>query len=188
MDGLAIFVGTNHAGASALQFFLQLEGIALDGKVEVPNGKPAHDVANRSTAQINVHVGGAGNFLNHGDAPLLIGRQPDFHRVNVVSHADSEMLNYQPQRGFSQDFHKWKPRPIRMPGGALCNLLSLIDLDRADGYRRSTENTTRLTIWLLGTSYSHGFRSKMRESPVQVRISAILLVCTNPWHLPIKKS
>ena len=73
--------------ARPFQLLLQLERIALHRKIEVANGKAADDVADRTACQVDIHAGRARNVLDQGDATLLVRRQPDFHRVNVVSHA-----------------------------------------------------------------------------------------------------
>ena len=86
-EGVVIVFGAGDVGAGALEVLLQLEGIALDGEIEVADGESADDVADGPAGQIDVHAGGAGDVLNQGDALLLVGRQPEFHRVDVVSHS-----------------------------------------------------------------------------------------------------
>ena len=74
-------------GARLLKIFLQLEGVALDGEIEVADGESADDVADGAAGKVKIHARSAGNVLNQSDAFELVRRQPDFHRVNVISHS-----------------------------------------------------------------------------------------------------
>ena len=74
-------------GAGFFQIFLQLEGIALDGEIEIADGKAADDVADGAAGEVKIHARGAGYVLHQVDALHLIRRQPKFHRVNVISHS-----------------------------------------------------------------------------------------------------
>ena len=69
------------------RFFLQLERIALNGEVEVADGEAADDVADGAAREVKIHARGAGYVLHQADALELVRGQPDFHRVNVVSHS-----------------------------------------------------------------------------------------------------
>ena len=73
--------------AGLFEVFLQLEGIALDGEIEVADGKSADNVADSAAGEVEIHARGAGYVLDEADALQLVRRQPDFHRVNVVSHS-----------------------------------------------------------------------------------------------------
>ena len=84
---LYVVIGAGNLHPGLLQVLLQFEGIALDREIEVADGKTADDVADRASGQVNVHTGGARDVLYQGDAALLVRRQPDFHGVNVISHA-----------------------------------------------------------------------------------------------------
>src|SRR5439155_7582445 len=74
-------------GADALQVFLQTEGIALHGKIEVADGKTTDDVPHGAAGEINIHPGFARHVLHQDHATLLLRREPHFHRVDVIRHA-----------------------------------------------------------------------------------------------------
>src|SRR5580693_6952395 len=69
------------------ELLLQLERIALDREVEITDGEAADDVADGTPGEVNVHPGGESDILYQRDPALLVGGQPDFHGVNVISHA-----------------------------------------------------------------------------------------------------
>src|SRR5579859_1127371 len=86
-DGANVFFDGGDFSAGFFEIFLQLEGIALDGEVEVADAESADDVANGAARQVKIHARGAGYVLHEADALELVRRQPDFHRVNVISHS-----------------------------------------------------------------------------------------------------
>jgi hypothetical protein len=69
---------------------LQLEGIALDGEIQIADGEAADDVANCAAGKVKIHGRIAGNVLHERYAALLIRREPDLHGVYVISHLGSE--------------------------------------------------------------------------------------------------
>src|SRR5581483_3743168 len=87
IQNLEIFIRAPDHGTRSLKFFLQLYGIALNGEVQIADWESADDVANGTAGEINIHSGIARNILNQSDAFLLIGRQPEFHCVDVISHS-----------------------------------------------------------------------------------------------------
>ena len=87
VEHLQVIIGGRDDCLGALQFLLQLEGIALNSEIEIADGKPADDVAHGAAGEIYVHTRGAGDVLDQRDAFLLVRRQPDFHGVDVISHS-----------------------------------------------------------------------------------------------------
>ncbi len=116
-DGADIFFDGGDFGAGFFELFLQLERIALDSEIEIADGEAADDVANGATGEVKIHAGGTGYVLHEADAFELVRRQPDFHRVNVISHSLSiggRTRDSGPdQPGFPQDFHRPKPSYYR---------------------------------------------------------------------------
>ncbi len=47
-----VFIDGGNLSAGLLQFFLQLEGIALNGKIQVADGKSADNVADRAAGEV----------------------------------------------------------------------------------------------------------------------------------------
>ena len=86
-EGAVVLFEGGDLGAGFFQFFLQFERIALDGEIEVADAEAADDVADRAAGEVKIHARGAGDVLDQADALELVRRQPDFHRVNVVSHS-----------------------------------------------------------------------------------------------------
>ena len=84
-----VFIVPGQLHARPFKIFLQFEGIALNREVQVADGEPTNNVANRAARQIERNSRGAGHFLHQIDALHLIRRQPDFHGVNVISHSSS---------------------------------------------------------------------------------------------------
>src|SRR5207244_4353290 len=87
INDLEVVVGSRNHRTRPLQFLLQFKGIALDGEIQVADGEAADDVSHCTAGEVNIHPGGAGDLLNQGDALLLVRRQPELHRVYVVSHS-----------------------------------------------------------------------------------------------------
>src|ERR1700722_19888363 len=92
VDGAGVFFDGGDPGAGLFQVFLELERVSLDGKIQVPDGKTADDVADGAAGEIKIHARGAGYFLDQRDALQLIRGQPEFHGVNVISHSLSSGL------------------------------------------------------------------------------------------------
>src|ERR1700722_13398939 len=88
-QGLDVFVLSDDLCSGAFKVFLQLKRIALDGEIEVADGKAADDVADGAAGQIERNARRAGYILHEVDALHLVRRQPDFHGVNVISHSYS---------------------------------------------------------------------------------------------------
>src|SRR5579859_1241723 len=86
-DSASVFVDGGDAGAGLFEIFLQLEGIALDGEIEIADGKAADDVADGAAGEVKIQARGAGYVLHQVGTLHLIRGQPEFHRVNVISHS-----------------------------------------------------------------------------------------------------
>src|SRR3954462_15344841 len=86
-DGADVLFDGSDSGAGFLEIFLQLEGIALNSEIEITDGESADDVADGAAGKVKVHARSAGNVLDQADAFELVRRQPDLHRVNVISHS-----------------------------------------------------------------------------------------------------
>ena len=115
-DGANVFLDRRNLGASLLEIFLQLERISLNREIQIADGESADDVADRAAGKVKIHTRSAGNILHEADALQLVRRQPDFHRVNVISHS---LLSGQPGRvhgadepDFPQDFHRPQPHSL----------------------------------------------------------------------------
>ncbi len=87
-----VLVTSLNNGADLLQVLLQLEDVALNGKVEVPDWESADDVAHRAAGEIDVHLVRAGDFLHLSHDLELCRRQPALHHVYVVSHSGSSLV------------------------------------------------------------------------------------------------
>src|SRR5579871_124829 len=87
-----VFFDGRDPGSGLFQIFMQLERISLDGEIQIANGKTADDVPDRPAGQVEIQTGGTGDLLYQVDALELIRRQPEFHRVNVISHSRSSGL------------------------------------------------------------------------------------------------
>ncbi len=59
------------SGAGLLEIFLELEWIALNREIEVADGEPADNVADRPAGQVKVHARGAGYILNQRRRPSV---------------------------------------------------------------------------------------------------------------------
>src|SRR5262252_8970263 len=87
MQCLYVVVGESNYAAGSLEIFLQLKWIALYGEIKVTDGESADNVTYRTARQVDIHSCRPGDVLYQRNCALLIRRQPDFHRVNVISHA-----------------------------------------------------------------------------------------------------
>ena len=120
-----LFGGYDYLGA--LQFLLQPEGIALNCEIQVADGEAADNVTDGAAREVEIHAGGAGDVLYQADTLELIRGQPDFHRVNVISHSLSSGCQASvavairgaiaPRGGpdlpnFPQDFHNLGPHTL----------------------------------------------------------------------------
>ena len=73
---MGIVVSPADDSACPFEFFLQLERIALNGEIEVADGKAADDIAHGPAGEIDIHARSAGDVLHQRDALLLVRRQP----------------------------------------------------------------------------------------------------------------
>jgi hypothetical protein len=78
--------------AGFLQRFLQLEGIALNGEIEVADGEAAGEVADGASGEENGHAGVASCITNEAKGVLLGRRKAIFEKVIVVGHGAEVML------------------------------------------------------------------------------------------------
>jgi len=85
-----VFIVPGNLRTCPLEIFLQFERISLNCEVQVANREPADNVADGPAGKVESDSRGAGYFLHQIDAFHLIRRQPDFHRVNVISHSSSD--------------------------------------------------------------------------------------------------
>ena len=125
------FIVAGHLRACPLEVFLQFEGIALNREVQVADREPADNVPYRPAGKVESNSRGPGYLLHQIDAFHLIRRQPDFHRVNVISHSssDNRLQALHPtavsctsqmrpsgmkSTAFQQDFHRL-PGPTLIP-------------------------------------------------------------------------
>ena len=87
MQGLGFLADDFDLRSGALKVLLQFQGIALDREIQIADGQSGQDVTNRPARQVDIHAMGAGRFLHQTHHLQLIRCEPDFHRVNVVSHS-----------------------------------------------------------------------------------------------------
>ena len=92
VDGAGVLFDGGNFCASFFEVLLELEGIALNGEIQVADGEAADDVTDGAAGQVEIHARGAGYILHQSDALQLVRRQPEFHRVNVISHSFSSGL------------------------------------------------------------------------------------------------
>src|ERR1035437_8374749 len=165
--------------AGFFQIFLQLESIALDGEVQIADGESADHVTDGAAREVKIHAGGAGYVLHQPDALELVRGQPDFHRVNVVSHSLSS-ARQTPIPGairsaiatrervrranFPQDFHSLASTYPLAPQPPGCKWLNSKYLCEVETLRQAKENNTTFTFWLLPRRIPVVSGKKVRES------------------------
>ena len=178
-DGPVVLFDGRDLRARFFQIFLELERIALNGEIEVADRKTADDVADGAAGQVKIHARGAGDVLHQPDALQLIRRQPDFHRVNVVSHSLSSgcqrlfRLRSESNRdrgegrnqpSFPQVLHSPGRHTIPAPKPPECKWLNTKYLCEVETLRQAKENNTTFTFWLLPRRIPVVCREKVRES------------------------
>ncbi len=80
------FVHSFGHGAGLLEVLLQLEGVALHGKVQIANDEPADDVADRAAREKDVHLVGPRYVGHQRQSALLVRREPRFHEIDKIGH------------------------------------------------------------------------------------------------------
>src|SRR5262249_23753209 len=85
-DGTRDFVCGLSDGPGLFKILLQLERVALNGKVQIADDEARDDFTHRAAGEINIHLVSAGDLRHQRYGALLVRRKPGFHEVDKVSH------------------------------------------------------------------------------------------------------
>ena len=176
-DRADVFFDGGDFRAGLFEIFLQLERIALNGEIQVADGEAADDVADGAAGKVKIHARGAGYVLHEADAFELVRRQPDFHRVNVISHSFSsgvrpdraiQMAESPPGRAglteLSTRFPQPEPQVDRDPEPPGCKWLNTKYLCEWKLCGKLKKITQRLHFGYCQGGFRRVYGEKVRES------------------------